>query len=44
MENVNPSAVEAVVENVGVGASGGSVTVREKVLEEDPPVFVAVIV
>jgi hypothetical protein len=42
--NVNPSAVDVVVENVGVGASGGSVTVIEMVSEEDPPPLVAVIV
>ena len=42
--NVNPSVVAVVVENVGVGASGGSVTVNEIVSEDDPPAFVAVIV
>jgi hypothetical protein len=41
---VNPSAVEVAAEKVGVGASGGSVTVREKVSEDEPPAFVAVIV
>jgi hypothetical protein len=42
--NVNPSAVDVVAENVGVGASGGSVTVKANVADEEPPVFVAVIV
>ena len=44
MENVNPSAVDVVAENVGVGASGGSVTVKVNVSDEVPPGFVAVIV
>jgi hypothetical protein len=42
--NVNPSAVDVVAENVGVGASGGSVTVKANVADDEPPVFVAVIV
>jgi len=42
--NVNPSAVDVVAENDGVGASGGSVTVKANVADDEPPVFVAVIV
>ena len=44
IENVNPTAVDVVEEKVGVGASGGSVTVKAKVSDELPPRFVAVIV
>jgi hypothetical protein len=44
IENVNPAEVDVVEENVGVGASGGSDTVKAKVADELPPPFVAVIV
>jgi hypothetical protein len=44
IENVNPTAVDVVSENVGVGASGGSITVKANVSDELPPPFVAVIV
>jgi hypothetical protein len=36
---VNPSEVETGVLRTGITASGGSVTVREKVREDEPPGF-----